>query len=224
MTTFVNQILPCLPGLTEPTYAPYPVWGESTPKPVQFVPLPKKEAVRIWHRARDFDRQTHEPGKHGGALGPSGLQVLHVFLFDFINYETGRLDPSYKAIAKKANICEHTVSDALKRLHSLGIITWVRRCSEEWVNGRYVRRQLTNAYCILPSGWVGYRPPLDMMPLHPSSWGKAPVMPSILEEAIIEKRTSGDAREVIRILDLAPRGGVEAALASLGRAVAAAGN
>ena len=224
MTTFAHQILPGLPGLTEPTYAPFPVWGESTPKPVQFVPLPKKEAVRIWHRARDFDRQTHEPGKHGGALGPSGLQVLHVFLFDFINYETGRLDPSYKAIAKKANICEHTVSDALKRLHSLGIITWVRRCSEEWVNGRYVRRQLTNAYCILPTGWVGYRSPPEMPSPHPTSWGKAAVMPSVHENAIIEQRASGDRREVIRILEMAPRGGIEAALASLGRAVVAAGN
>src|SRR5689334_21048578 len=224
MTTFANQILPGLPGLIEPTYAAYPVWGDSTTKPVQFVPLPKKEAVRIWHRARDFDRQTHTPGKHGGALGPSGLQVLHVFLFDFLNYETGRLDPSYKAIAGKANLCERTVSDALKRLEGVGIITWVRRCSEEWVNGRFVRRQLTNAYCIRPSGWVGYQAPPEMMPLHPSSWGKAPVMPSLLEEAIIEKRTSGDTREVIRILDLAPRGGIEAALASLGRAVAAAGN
>jgi len=186
--------------------------------------MPKKEAVKLWHRARDFDRQTHTPGKHGGAIGPSGLQVLHVFLFDFLNYETGRLDPSYASIARKANLCERTVSDALKRLDSLGIITWVRRCSEEWVNGRYVRRQLTNAYCILPTGWVGYQAPLEMMPLHPSSWGKAPVMPSIHEEAIIEQRASGDRREVIRILEMAPRGGIEAALASLGRAVVAAGN
>jgi hypothetical protein len=224
MTTFSQQILPGLTGLTEPTYAAYPVWGESTLKPVQFTPMPKKEAVKLWHRARDFDRQTHTPGKHGGAIGPSGLQVLHVFLFDFLNYETGRLDPSYASIARKANLCERTVSDALKRLSSLGIITWVRRCSEEWVNGRYVRRQLTNAYCILPTGWVGYRPPLEMMPLHPSSWGKAAVMPSIHEEAIIEQRASGDRREVIRILELAPAGGIEAALASLGRAVLDARN
>src|SRR5438128_4305018 len=151
MSAFSQQILPGLTGLTEPTYAAYPVWGESTLKPVQFTPMPKKEAVKLWPRARDFDRQTHTPGKHGGALGPSGLQVLHVFLFDFLNYTTGRLDPSYAAIARKANVCERTVADALKRLGELRIITWIRRCSEEWINGRYVRKQKTNAYSLLPT-------------------------------------------------------------------------
>jgi hypothetical protein len=77
----------------------------------------RRRRFKLWHRARDFDRQTHKPGKHGGAIGPSGLQVLHVFLFDFLNYTTGRLDPSYAAIARKANLCERTVADALKRLH-----------------------------------------------------------------------------------------------------------
>jgi hypothetical protein len=223
MPVFSHQILPGLPCQPEKTYAPFPVWSESSTKAVQFTPMPKKEAVRLWHRARDFDRQTHTPGKHGGAIGPSGLQILHVFLFDFINYSTGRLDPSYKAIAGKANLCERTVSDALKRLQGLGIITWIRRCSEEWVNGRYVRRQLTNAYCILPTGWVGYRPPAEMPLPHPAVWGKAPVMPSVHEEAVIEQRSSGDRREVIRILELGPLGGIEAALASLGRSMLAAG-
>jgi len=223
MPAFSQRFLTGLPIMIEQTYAEFPVWAQSSPKPVQFTPLPKKMALKLWHRARDFDRQTHEPGKHGGAIGPSALQVLQVFLFDFINYTTGRLDPSYAAIARKANVCERTVADALQRLHSLGIITWIRRCSEEWINGRYVRRQLTNAYCILPTGWVGYQAPPEMPPPHPTSWGKAPVMPSTHEEAIIEQRASGDRREVIRILEMAPRGGIEAALARLGRAVLSAG-
>src|SRR3954467_4905752 len=98
MSTCFQQILTGLPVMSEQTYAEFPVWSESTAKPVQFTPMPKKMALKLWHRARDFDRQTHEPGKHGGAIGPSGLQVLHVFLFDFLNYTTGRLDPSYAAI------------------------------------------------------------------------------------------------------------------------------
>src|SRR3954467_12977544 len=224
MPTSFQRILPGLPVMTEQTYAAFPVWAGSSAKPVQFTPLPKKEAVKLWHRAREFDRQTHKPGMHGGAIGPSGLQVLHAFLFDFLNYTTGRLDPSYAAIARQANLCERAVADALKRLSSLGIITWIRRCAEEWVNGRYVRKQQTNAYCILPTGWVGYQAPPEMPPLHPTSWGKAAVMPSVHEEAVIEQRASGDPREVIRILELAPTGGIEAALASLGRAVVAAGN
>ena len=42
----------------------------------------------------------------GGALGNSALQVLHALIFDFLNYRSGRLDPSYAAIAHKANVCE----------------------------------------------------------------------------------------------------------------------
>jgi hypothetical protein len=223
MPTFSQRILPGLPVMSEQTYAAFPVWSESTAKPVQFSPLPKKAAVQLWHRARDFDRQTHEPGMHGGAIGPSALQVLHVFLFDFLNYNTGRLDPSYAAIARKANLCERTVADALKRLHELRIITWIRRCSERWINGRYVRKQLTNAYCILPTGWQGYSAPPEMPPLHPTEWGKAPVMPSVHEAAVIEQQTSGDRRSVIRTLELAPARGIEAALAKLGRAMQTAG-
>jgi len=223
MPTFSQRILPGLPGKSEISYAAFPVWSESTPKPVQFSPLPKKEVVKLWHRAREFDRQTHKPGMHGGAIGPSGLQVLHVFLFDFLNYETGRLHPSYAAIARKANLCERTVADALKRLESLKMITWIRRCSEEWINGRYVRKQKTNAYCILPTGWLGYQAPPAMPPLHPSEWGKAPVMPSIHEAAVIELQTSGDRKSVIHTLELAPAGGIEAALARLGRAMQSAG-
>src|SRR6185312_254777 len=48
----------------------------------------KKAAVKLWHRARDFDRQTRKPGQRGGAVGPSALQVLHVLLFDFLNFQT----------------------------------------------------------------------------------------------------------------------------------------
>jgi len=223
MPTFSQRILPGLPVMSEQTYAEFPVWSESTAKPVQFTPLPKKAALALWHRAREFDRQTHKPGMHGGAIGPSGLQVLHVFLFDFLNYNTGRLDPSYAAIARKANLCERAVADALKRLHGLRIITWIRRCSEQWINGRYVRKQQTNAYCLLPTGWLGYQAPPEMPPLHPSSWGKAPVMPSVHDAAVIELQASGDRRSVIRTLELAPAGGIEAALARLGRAMQTAG-
>jgi hypothetical protein len=223
MSAFSQGILPGLPVMAEKTYAAFPVWSESTTKTVQFTPLPKKKAVALWHRARDFDRQTKKKGCHGGTIGHTGLLVLHTLIFDFLNFSTGRLDPSYAAIALKANVCERAVADALKQLSELRIITWLRRCSEEWVNGRYVRRQQTNAYCLLPSGWLGYQPPPEMPPLHPSCWGKAEVMPSIHEAAVIEQREGGDRRSVIRILELAPRGGIEAALASLGRAMQQAG-
>jgi hypothetical protein len=55
-----SHLLPPLPGLTAlaRTYAPWPVWSGSTTKPVQFAAMPKKAAVRLWHRARYFDRST----------------------------------------------------------------------------------------------------------------------------------------------------------------------
>ena len=52
--------------------------------------MPKKQAVRLWRRARDFDRGTHQPGRHGGAVGHTALQVLHTLLFDFMNFATLR--------------------------------------------------------------------------------------------------------------------------------------
>jgi hypothetical protein len=83
--------LPSLPGFTLPqTYAPWPVWSDSTTQTVRFQPIPKKAAVRLWHRARDFDRGTHQPGRHDGAAGHTALVVLHALIFDFLNHRTGR--------------------------------------------------------------------------------------------------------------------------------------
>jgi len=108
----LSHLLPPLHGLTAlaRTHAPWPVWSDSTTQTVRFQPMPKKAAVRLWHRARDFDRGTHQPGRHGGAVGHVGLAVLHALIFDFLNHRTGRLDPSYEAIARKAGVCVRTVA------------------------------------------------------------------------------------------------------------------
>ena len=76
--------MPALPGFQ--TAAAWPVWSGSTTQPVDYQPVPKKAAVKLWHRARDFDRRTHKPGRHGGAIGSSALQVLHALIFDFWNF------------------------------------------------------------------------------------------------------------------------------------------
>ena len=86
--------LPALPGFDLPkTYAAWPVWHDSTPADVKFHPLPKKKAVRIYHKAREFERRTRQTGRQDGALGRNGLAVLHALIFDFLNYASGRLDP-----------------------------------------------------------------------------------------------------------------------------------
>jgi hypothetical protein len=213
----LSHLLPPLPGFTAlaTTYAPWPVWSGSTTSTVRFAPLAKKAAVKLWHRARDFDRGTHEPGHHGGALGHTGLAVLHALIFDFLNFRTGRLDPSYAAIAAKAGVCVRTVATALQRLRELGILNWVRRCAERWADGRFVLEQETNAYAVLPeSQWRGYRPPQEPPGPAPGTWGDPPPMLSAVAQAALE----GDLAGKVQALASDPKDGLAAALARLGRA------
>jgi hypothetical protein len=206
-----------LPFLPLPqTYAPWPVWSGSTTAPIRFAPMAKKAAVRLWHRARDFDRGTHQPGRHGGSVGHAGLQVLHSLIFDFLNHRTGRLDPSYEAIARKAGVCVRTVAAALKRLRELGILNWVRRCAESWRDGRFVLEQETNAYAVLPeTQWRGYRAPQEPPGPAPGTWGgPVPPLPSAVALAALEADLAGK----VQALATDPKDGMARALASLGRA------
>jgi hypothetical protein len=209
--------LPALPGFTAPvTHALYPVWSGSTTDDVRFQPMPKKQAVRLWHRARDFDRTTHQPGQHGGVVGPTAMAVLHALIFDFLNYGTGRLDPSYAAIARKANVCARAVATALQRLKELRILNWVRRCAKKWRGGRFSLEQQTNAYAVLPeTQWQGYRPPQEPPASAPGTWGDPTPMPDVMASAALE---AGDLRGVVQVLDTDPQDALAAALASLGRA------
>jgi hypothetical protein len=213
--------LPAFSGFSMPkTYAAWPVWSGSTTKEIRFQPMPRKAATRLWHRARMFDRQTRRKDHHGGALGHAALQVLHSLIFDFLNYGSGRLDPSHAAIAKKANVCERTVRYALTRLKDLGILNWVRRCAEKWEDGQFRLEQETNAYAVLPcSQWRGYTEPPEPPPPSPDIWGARPPLPSLLEQAAAERRDSGSLRTVIGILDSDPADLLARALARLGRAM-----
>jgi hypothetical protein len=215
------QNLPALPGFAgSKTYAAWPVWSDSTRKEIKFQPMPKKAATRLWHRARDFDRQTRKKDHHGGAVGHSALQVLHALIFDFLNFRSGRLDPSYATIARKANVCERTVATAIQRLKSLGILNWVRRCADAWRDGKFVLEQETNAYAVLPSSqWRGYREPPEAPPPAPGTWGDHLPLPSLLAQAAAERQAGGTMAGVIGILDCDPSDALALALARLGRAV-----
>ncbi|HEX3983904.1 MAG TPA: hypothetical protein VHX12_09450 [Acidisoma sp.] len=218
MPSLAHYLSP-LPGLAGPqTHAAWPVWSGSTTTEIKFQPMPKKAAVKLWHRARDFDRQTHEPGKHGGAVGHIALQVLHALMFDFLNYASGRLDPSYAAIACAANVCERTVATAIKRLRDLGILNWVRRCADSWRDGRFVLEQETNAYAVLQATqWRGYSPPPEPPPPWPGTWGATPALPPLTAQAAAERQQGADMRRMIQILDSDPGDSVAAALARLGQ-------
>ena len=217
------QPTPALPGFAHlKTSAAWPVWSGSTTKEIKFQGMPKKAATRLWHRARDFDRQTRKAGKHGGAVGHTALKVLETLLFDFLNYTTGRLDPSQAAIARKANVCPRTVANAIKRLRDLGILNWVRRCAESWKDGRFVLEQETNAYAVLPATqWRGYRPPMEMPPPHSDTWGATPPLPSLVAQAAAEQQHGGSLRSMAGILDADPSDGLAMALARLARSIEA---
>jgi hypothetical protein len=217
----LGYALPALPGLTRPkTYAAWPVWRDSARQEVRFVPLPKKEAARRWHKARRFDRQTHSRGKHGGAIGQTGLAVLYALLFDFLDYTTGRLDPSYAAIAAKAGVCRRTAVKAVRRLKDLGLLYWQRRCREEKDEaGRFRLAQETNAYAVLPpSHWRGYQEPPEVPVPHPSTWGATPPLPDQLAQAVAELQ-HGQERTALAALECDPGDALALALAQLGRAV-----
>jgi hypothetical protein len=218
----VGSLFPDLiPVSPQSTYAAWPVWRDSTTKEVKFQPLKKKQAVRLWHDARRFERQTRRPGKQDGAVTRNGLAVLHALLFDFLNYASGALYPSYAAIAERACICERSVARGLAALKAAGVLNWLRRCVEHWIDGRFTLRQETNAYAVLPcSQWRGYVPPPPAPLPDRGTWGDHPPLPSALDLARIAGRDGGDLPSRISALESDPGDDLAAALARLGRLVA----
>ena len=208
-------------GLQRTASAAWPVWRDSTTAEVKFAPLPRKKAAKLYHEARRFERMTREKGKQDGALGRNGLKVLETLIFDFLNFVSGRLDPSIESIAAKAGIGKRSASRGLAALKEHGLLNWVRRCAKDWEGGRFVLRQLSNAYAILPvSQWFGYVPAPEPSAPYPEAWGAVPPLPSCLEEA---SGATGHAAR-IRALALDPRDDLAAALARLGACLPKAAN
>jgi hypothetical protein len=64
-----------------PLYAPlpflgrfaevWPVHADSARGPVKFQPLSRKQAYEIWNRAREWERDSRQPGQRGGIIGRS---------------------------------------------------------------------------------------------------------------------------------------------------------
>jgi hypothetical protein len=134
--------LPFFPKLSK-TYAKFPVWAGSTTEEVCFQPMTKREARQLWHKARDFERQTRKPGKHGGALGRIGLDIVYALTHDFLNYLSGRLDPGYAKLARAANCSVKSVERHLKKLKKVGLLNWQRRSkSVAQPDGGFLLRQI----------------------------------------------------------------------------------
>jgi hypothetical protein len=219
----ISAILPALPGFSSPQpRAPWPVWRNSVTGPVRSAPLSRKAAAKLWHAARRWDRETRQPGRHGGIIGRTALAALYALLFEFLNHRTGRLDPSLDAIAAKAGCCRRAVVDALARLRDLGLLAWQRRCEETRdAEGRFRLRQRTNAYGLLPpSQWRGYRQQPNPPPPSPDTLGAPECVPDPIEAAIAEL-ISGQRKAAVAALEADPKDRLAIALAALGRAMGA---
>jgi hypothetical protein len=210
--------LPRVAGLK--TSTAWPVWKGSVRTEVKFQRLPKRQAVRLFHDARRFERQTRMPGRQDGAIGRNGLALLHAMLFDCINYASGRLDPSYETLARLANISVRSVARGLGKLKAAGVLNWLRRCVESFKDGRFMLEQETNAYAVLPcSQWRGYAMPPPAPPPDRGTWGDHPPLPSQLAQAADAIREGYGCGAVLALLAADPTDQLALALARLGSAI-----
>jgi len=198
----IAYVLPALPGFTLPkTYAAWPVWRDSTTLDVKFTKMPRREAAKLWHHARRFERNTRRPGRQDGAITRNGLAVLHALIFDFLNYATGRLDPGYERIAVRACISPRSVARGLAALKRAGVLNWLRRSRPATeAGGGFILRQDTNAYFLIPiTQWLGaaFWRYADPPPPDPASWGAAPPLPDQLTQAVADRAAGDSERSVL---------------------------
>jgi hypothetical protein len=109
---------------------------------------------------------------------------MRALLFRFMNWQTGRLDPSQAAIAAEACISPKSVERGLAALKAAGVVNWLRRCVEATTaSGGFLMRQISNAYAVLPSSqWKGCQASCSGTGLHAPSasrpeagtWGDHP--------------------------------------------------
>jgi hypothetical protein len=167
------------------------------------------------------DDGTNGPTVTANTAASSALphsQYYYVLTHDFLNYVSGRLDPSIAAIARAASLAESTVYLALKRLKLLGLLNWTRRCREDRdETGQFRLRQDTNAYRVLPhSEWLGYRDDAAPPPTKDTLGYPEPVTSPIESAASMVK--AQQPASVYRELTLDPKNELALALASFGRA------
>jgi hypothetical protein len=216
--------LPSFPGFDSPkTFAAWPVWSGSTTAEVKWPKVVKDAVIKWYHQARDWNALKHAAGRYGGTLGSSCLLVLQCLVFDCQNWRTGQLDPSYEHIAAKTGLGRSTVAEALRRLKQLGIVFWQQRSDHHWRDGKFELRQISNAYALLPpSQWRGFTAPSDAPPPAAGTWGDHPPLPDAISQALTEKNEGSSFGQILARLEDDPTDPHAAALARLGRHIAAA--
>lgn len=89
--------------------------------------MDRAHAWKLMASAEALERDTRCPGKHGGCLKRTGLDVLRALLRSFYSYRDGVCFPSYAEIARAAGCCVETVRVAIRRLEAAGIVSTLRR-------------------------------------------------------------------------------------------------
>ena len=169
-------------------------------------------------QAAEFREPDKEPGKQDGAIGRNGILIMQSLLFDFLNYVSGALYPSYAAIAEKAGVSLSSVYRGLNKLSDAGVLNWLRRCKEDYIDGRFTLRQESNAYAVLPSSqWNGFSEPPPAPPPAAGTWGDHPPMPCGLDLASTVRREGGSLSAQIAALEGDDGNPLARALAGLGR-------
>lgn len=108
------------------------------------------KAARKFEYQSRRERRNGTPGTRNGALGDVGLEVL-AFLYETVDYMTGRLEPAIATIAEEIGRSYSAVHDALCRLRREGFLHWMRRSrpiKDAQPGGQQVE-QISNAYALL---------------------------------------------------------------------------
>jgi len=69
-----------------------------------FRPIDRNRKHRLMMLAEGLEHRTKGKGRRQGALGHIGIKVFRALLLTFLDAQSGRCDPSYEAIAKRANV------------------------------------------------------------------------------------------------------------------------
>src|SRR5918994_675070 len=111
-------------------------------------PMPGLSLEARYALVREAERCALEsprvPGTRRLALTPCDARVLRALAFDFHNGRTGRTDPGYRAIARRAAVALGTVGASICRLAAAGFLTFERRLLR--VAGRVLR--WTHSYAL----------------------------------------------------------------------------
>ncbi|GGL48233.1 hypothetical protein [Caulobacter rhizosphaerae] len=95
-----------------------------------FRAITKDLAAKIMRAAERFAKvsmATRSKGRRRGELTDIDVQILEALIFGFMDWRTGRLEPTYAAIGKKTGRGRATIAASLQRLEDAKILERLRR-------------------------------------------------------------------------------------------------